>query len=357
MLHDRANNFTLLRLVAALCVLFGRSYALSLGHGEDPLSNFLIAVWGESLPSLAVDLFFVTSGFLVTASFMKRGDVLAFVEARLLRIFPGLFVAVLFCVFVVGALFTTLTLQEYLVSPGTWSYLQHNLVLINGVQFSLPGVFANNPYPVSVNGSLWTLPIEVMMYFWVAVVGMLSLLRDVKVFNLLFFMLCLLFVQSIVAGGFVLGQNPRTLHLAMLFLLGGWFYANKDVVRFDYFFLSMLGVLVVLTSSFGVSLFVKSVFFAYAVLFFALHPSVRMPSLDRYGDVSYGLYIYAFPVQQAIAYSVHEVSPMGMFVLSIFITSILAVLSWQFVEEPALKLKGCFGRWLRRDSHAKEYIP
>lgn len=357
MLHDRANNFTLLRLVAALCVLFGHSYALSLGHGEDPLSNFLIKFWGESLPSMAVDLFFVTSGFLVTASFMKREDIFTFVEARLLRIFPGLFVAVLFCVFVVGAIFTTLSLQDYLAAPGVWSYLKHNLFLLNGIQFSLPSVFLTNPYPVSVNGSLWTLPIEITMYFWVALLGALALLKDVRVFNLLFLVLCVLFVQFIAVGGAFVGQDPRTLHLAMLFLLGGWFYINRASVKFTYGYLAVLGILVFFSESYGFSLFAKSVFFAYTVLFLALHPSVRMPSLDRYGDVSYGLYIYAFPVQQAIACSIGKVSPMNMFFFSLLITSVLALLSWRFVEEPALKLKGSLGRWARRDSHAEEYIP
>lgn len=351
-LHDRANNFTLLRLIAALAVLYGHSYALSLGHGEDPISDFLISIWGESLPSLAVDLFFVTSGFLVTGSFMKRENLFTFIEARALRIYPGLFVAILFCVFVVGSIFTVDPVSDYLRSPSVWSYIKNNFILVGGIQFNLPSVFLTNPYPISVNGSLWTLPVEVTMYFWVAVLGSLALLRDVKVFNLLFLVLCFLFIQSISPGRFSLGYDPRSLHLGFLFLLGGWFYINRASVSFNYAWLIGLGVLAFIANSYGFSLFVKSVLFAYAVLFIALHPSVRMPSLDRYGDISYGLYIYAFPVQQAIAGSIDKVSPLGMVFSSLVITSILAILSWRFVEEPALKLKGSFGLWAKREASA-----
>lgn len=154
-------------------MLYGHSYALSMGvnGSEDPVSLRLIAYWGESLPSLAVDLFFVASGFLVTASYCQRNDFYAFTEARLLRIFPGLIVAVLLCVFVVGPISTTASLSDYFASPSTFSYFKHNVFLLNGIQFDLPSVFTSNPYPGSVNGSLWTLPIEFWMYVFVAVLG------------------------------------------------------------------------------------------------------------------------------------------------------------------------------------------
>ncbi len=159
LLSGRINNFTLLRFFAAIAVLYGHSYTLSLGinGGEDPVSNFLIRFWGESLPSLAVDLFFVTSGFLVTASYLQRESLIAFIEARLLRIYPGLIFAILFCVFMVGAYITSESTANYFLSPVTWSYLKHNTLLVTGIQYDLLDIFANNPYPSSVNGSLWTL--------------------------------------------------------------------------------------------------------------------------------------------------------------------------------------------------------
>lgn len=141
-LKNRENNFTLLRLLAALAVMYGHSYVLSLGTagGEDPISNLLIRYWGKSLPALAVDLFFVTSGFLVTASYVQRNNLFAFVEARMLRIYPGLIVAVLFCVFIVGVFVTTESAANYFSSPSTWSYLKHNAVLVTQLGYACMGM-------------------------------------------------------------------------------------------------------------------------------------------------------------------------------------------------------------------------
>jgi peptidoglycan/LPS O-acetylase OafA/YrhL len=340
-LKDRANNFTLLRLLAALGVLYGHSYVLSLGvkGGEDPISNFLISFWGESLGAVAVDLFFVTSGFLVTASYIQRQSLIAFIEARVLRIYPGLIVAVLFCVFVVGAVATNESLINYLSSPSVWSYLKHNITLVNGIQFDLPSVFVSNPYPVSVNGSLWTLPVEVWMYFWIAVLGSLSLLKGEKAFNAIFIICCLLYAQSL-NNNFYIAGNPRNAQLTLLFFSGAFFYVNRSKIPLGIFGLITLCIAVYLTTGYQFSAFIKAVCFAYLVLLISLHPSVRLPSIDRWGDISYGLYIYAFPVQQTIAYLIPQLRPINMFLISTIITIIFAMLSWRFIEKPALQMKG-----------------
>ena len=307
--------------------------------GEDPLSNFLIRTWGESLGSVAVDLFFVTSGFLVTASYIKRESLIAFIEARILRIYPGLIVAVLFCVFVVGTFVTSETISNYFSSPITWSYLKHNATLVNGIQFELPSVFAANPYPVSVNGSLWTLPVEVWMYFWVAVLGSLSLLDGEKSFNAVFVVICLMYAQSI-NNNFFISSDPRNAQLALLFFLGAFFYVNRSKISLGLVGLGVLCILVFFTTEYRFSMFFKATCFAYLVLLLSLHPKLLLPSIDRWGDFSYGLYIYAFPVQQTLVYLLPGLSPMSLFFMSTIVTFLFAALSWRFVEKPALKLKG-----------------
>ncbi|TRW92203.1 acyltransferase family protein [Candidatus Methylobacter oryzae] len=346
-LKDRENNFTLLRLLAAMAVLFGHSWPLSLGlnGSEDPISTFLIKFTGESLPSLAVDLFFVTSGFLVTASYIQRENLFEFIEARILRIFPGLVFAVFFCVFA-GYLVTTEPKLNYFLSPATWSYLKHNIFLVNGIQFDLPGVFLNNPYPLSVNGSLWTLPIEILMYVWVAVLGYLSLLKDKKSFNLFFIVLCLMYAQSS-GNNFFIAHEPRTAQLAFLFMLGSFFYVNRDTIYLNFACFAALILSVYMTLHYPFSLFIKSILFSYFTLLLALHPKLRLPSIDDWGDISYGLYIYAFPTQQLVAYLMPQIHPINLFIISSVITIILAAVSWHSIEKPALKMKGklSFGRF------------
>lgn len=102
--NTRDNNYNLIRFLAAVLVLFTHSFALTYGSGNaEPLRYSLGITWG----TIAVDVFFVTSGFLIAGSFFKRGNLIAFGWARILRIYPALFVALLFCVFVVGLAFTS----------------------------------------------------------------------------------------------------------------------------------------------------------------------------------------------------------------------------------------------------------
>jgi peptidoglycan/LPS O-acetylase OafA/YrhL len=334
------NNFTLLRLLAAFSVLYGHSYALSIGVSglEDPISSILITYWGESLPSLAVDLFFVTSGFLVTASYCQRNNLQVFVESRLLRIFPALIIAVILCVFVVGPISTATSLSDYFSSPSTWSYLKHNIILLDGIQFDLPSVFMSNPYPMSVNGSLWTLPIELWMYVLVALLGFSNLLMSRATYNLALIFSVLLYVQG--NEGLFIFNDPRTAHLGLLFFLGGFFYINREVIQLNFSVLVGLAVIAYLARGSSSVLIFKCILFSYSVLVLALHPKLRLPAIDKYGDVSYGLYIYAFPVQQLLALFVNNIMPINMFIFSSLITLLLAFSSWRLIEKPALSLKG-----------------
>ncbi|ELB2793008.1 acyltransferase family protein [Aeromonas hydrophila] len=336
----RDNNFTLLRLLAALSVLFGHSYALSIGVNglEDPVSNILIKYWGESLPSLAVDLFFVTSGFLVTASYCQRDNLKVFVESRMLRIFPALIVAVILCVFVVGPISTTTSLFDYFSSPSTWSYLRHNIILLNGIQFDLPSVFMSNPYPMSVNGSLWTLPIELWMYIFVAFLGFSRVLMTRATYNLTLLVSILTYIYG--GNEFLIFHDLRTAQLGLLFFFGGFFYINREAIPFSPIVLVGLGFITYLAKDSSSVLLFKGVFFSYLVLILALHPKLRLPSIDKHGDISYGLYIYAFPIQQLIALFITGITPLYMFILSSVITFSLAIISWRLIEKPALSLKG-----------------
>src|ERR1700692_3634601 len=167
----RDNNFNLLRMVAALCVLVSHSYALAIGDGE--LQPFKAGL-GMSLGEMAVDVFFIISGFLICGSLFARQDLIRFVTARCLRVYPALVVVVLISALVLGPLMTTLEPSGYFANKLTWTYIEKNGMAATGMQSPLPGVFLNNPFGAAVNGSLWTLHYEIMMYclillFWMLV--------------------------------------------------------------------------------------------------------------------------------------------------------------------------------------------
>lgn len=129
--------------------------------------------------SIAVGIFFVMSGYLIASSWLASSTPRSFLLKRALRIFPALIVAVLLTVFVLGPMVTQLSLSQYLEADGTWTYLQ-NILLVT--RYELPGVFTGNVYPEVVNGSLWTLPLEVLMYIGVMILGLTGFFKRRLIF-------------------------------------------------------------------------------------------------------------------------------------------------------------------------------
>jgi len=176
--HDYAighnNNFNLLRFVAASLVLVTHSFAISTGRSDsEPLRTAL----GITLGSVAVDIFYIASGYLVTSSLLFRKNLREFIFARALRIFPGLWVSLAVTTLAIGLWFTSFSFTAFFSDPGTWKFLVRNAVLISGLVWTLPGAFFGNP-GLAVNGSLWSLPVEIKMYLVLAAIWIgLGLLR------------------------------------------------------------------------------------------------------------------------------------------------------------------------------------
>lgn len=346
---SKDNNFTLLRLIAAYAVLVAHSYDLSLGHsGGNPINRLIVGWWGWGLGTSAVAAFFVMSGFLVGASYLHRQNLFAFIEARGLRIFPGLIVAVIFCALIVGPWATVLPVADYLSHPQLWSFIGHNITLFGGASYRLPGVFADNPWAWGVNGSLWTLPLELYMYCMVAILGVSGILKSRLAFNMTAILACV-FLFALTKRWINIGPLPfRHAPLVMAYLSGVFFYINRGAIPINKWMPGLVILLMVLLHGTELWSLVKIFGYSYLVLFLALLPSVRGVDLDRWGDISYGVYIYAFPVQQLVIKYISQ-SPLVVLAYASVITMILAIASWRWVESPALKLKGrmSFGRkWL-----------
>jgi peptidoglycan/LPS O-acetylase OafA/YrhL len=340
MIHK--NCFDALRFFAATLVLFSHCFPLLGIRGREPLAQWSGYTTGGEL---GVVMFFAISGYLVTASLLASDGLLNFFAKRALRIFPALIVVVLLTIFVLGPLMTTLPLRDYFHHQWAREYL-FNILL--WVHFPLPGVFENLPLAESVNGSLWTLPIEVGMYVLLAVLGTVTVIRrHLNVFvPILFF-----------AGYAQLVSDPA---LKTIF-----FWKIETVIacaKFGVYFFSgallyqirnsipwrggiALALLVLWFFTFKTKFGICSMFLAvpYCTIYLGRSMNDFFSNFGKYGDFSYGIYIYAFPTQQTLVEILgKDINPYLFFLIAFSITICFAFLSWHLIESPALRFKERF---------------
>lgn len=325
-----------MRLSAALLVLASHSFDLT-GQRE-PLGKLTGFLTGGGL---AVDVFFFISGYVVTQSAFRR-DLFTFCAARALRILPGLaLVTVLTVVF--GAAVTSLSQGQYWSSSMTWDYLWNALLF--PIRFELPGVFETLPL-TSVNGSLWTLPFEVSMYLCSALL-IVARLRDGRAYCAL---AVVLFISYFVAVR-QLGLNwqnrgPELLPGVQLFnflSFGCLYFAGAAMATCSWLRPNMPVGLIALGLLAGVPLlgrFAEPVFLVALPL--AIHWLAFAAPTGRFlaADISYGTYLYAFPVQQAIINGMGpQIGPVALTLAAIPPSLLLGLMSWKAIEKPALNLK------------------
>lgn len=339
LVHGRNNNFHLLRLLAASAVLFSHAFPLSTG---DRLSEPLRKAFGLTPGSVAVDLFFLISGLLVTISLLRRQSAIDFIKARFFRIWPGLTVAILLTVFVLGPVFTTVSWHDYFFSRVTLKYVIKNLLLVTGVVYTLPGMFAHLPWKSGINGSLWTLPAEIRCYLCLLAswVGMIRLGRPDWLrlgIGALWLALLASHLYAMLVEHKVLEDSPTRLYF--MFCTGAAFYVFRSSVRLSWTALAVAVAALILASPLPIPFELAYTFAVpYIAICLAYLPTGPILGFNRLGDYSYGTYIYAFPVQQTLMAVFLTLTPTALFLASLPVTLILAVLSWHFIEEPASKL-------------------
>ena len=332
----RDNNLNLVRIVAAALVLVSHAWPITRGPGTlEPLERLT----GYSLGTIAVLMFFALSGFLIAASFERTPRAVPFLMRRARRLLPGLLVSLVLAAFVMGPAVTTLPLAEYLLHAETWRYVGQNGLML-GLQPVLPGVFADNPYP-RVAGSIWTLSYEVMCYLGLLVSGLAGLLDRRRVVATL-----AVYLVAWLLGPVVMDPlHPRIESLRLLslpFVIGASFYVWRDRVALSPNMLVALVVATGLTAPTALYPVLFAVLIAYGTLLVGYLPRGRMLAYNRVGDYSYGLYIYAFPVQGLVVALAGPMSPAANIALALPLTLGLAILSWHLVEKPCLRAS--FGR-------------
>lgn len=323
------DNFLLLRALAALAVILGHCYALKAGaFAQDPIARLGLGP-GVYLGALAVDAFFFISGFLVTGSWFRQGTTGRFVLARAVRVLPAYWVLLLLTVCVLGPWASQWRAPAYLASPQTWDYLLGNLLYAH--RWHLPGVFEELPYAGVVNGSLWSLRVEMLAYLALAMAGIAGLLRHASVY-LLSTLLALLALHQWAP---VLGSGDYLWPLTM-FGLGSMAWVFRD--RLPLGTPLLLALVLACVFAVGSAWFrgLLALALGYGCLWLAYVPRLLWP-YNRVGDYSYGLYLYGFPVQQSLVWIFQLTSIWTQFLAAAAITLVLAAASWHGIEQPCLR--------------------
>ncbi len=346
------NLFDIMRILAASMVLWAHAYALT--GGSPP------GWYGNSVGTMGVKIFFIISGLMITGSWLADPRLHAFALRRILRIFPALALVVLLSALVLGPIFTTLPLHDYLLAHGTRFYLW-NIALYP--VYSLPGMFAGLPYPSAINGSLWSLPAEMAMYILTPfVIGRAaeSARCSIAVFFVVSAIAGVYFVRYVTIDPvpvFYGSSLTSVLEMTPYFQIG----ALYAVFRLNRYGRPLFSICLFLVVGAGLQV-VSSKVNAYAISEILLlltlpYMVISVGSVTVGGtlgrllsraDVSYGLYLYGFPVQQTIAALwPGRIGALGNLALTLPITFVLALFSWKTVEQTALRLKP--GRPVRKE--------
>jgi peptidoglycan/LPS O-acetylase OafA/YrhL len=331
-----------LRLICACVVVFDHSGSVAKGWGVPVLP----ATWQLPLGDMALMALFVMSGYQVSGSWTSDPSWWRFCLKRLLRILPPLWVVLVVAVFVVGPLLTTWSLGDYFSHPQTWRYLVGSSVVLL-IQHNLPGVFYENPYPWTVNGSLWTLPMEIAGYVVLLAVGLLVALRVSRMLVLIPLLAAIVALdamnqQTLSEGGtidsFLSMSLVSLVYFMVPFVFGAVLHAGRDripLLRVPA--LLLLGIWFFFRGD-PAGHYLLPLAFGYGTIVLAHHWPSNLGYRGKWVMGSYGMYLWGFLVQQLIA-AAGVRDPWLLAALAVPAAYLFGVLSWVFVETPTQRLR------------------
>lgn len=327
------NNFNLIRFLASTLVLVSHSFAI-VGLPEPHFYNIKFGLY-------AVFVFFVVSGYLVTKSLISRSSIIDYLYARFLRIYPGLFFMLIIICLLIGVLVTDNT-KSFFLNETTYKYIFNSLYMFGG-EATLPDVFSENPLSNVINGSLWTLQYELRLYIFLGLFWFIS--SFTKSFKIICFKVFIfLYLSKLIFSFYFFGQTSFHAVITMIniFFLMGTLITLYEIFLQSHYRIILKLIALISILSFFIPIFNKIFLFCVSSLLIILFGNVKNKYLlkfNNFGDYSYGIYIYAFPVQQCIYYFFNSISVINLIFLSFIFTFIFSYLSWHFVEKFFLKFK------------------
>ncbi|MEL0455966.1 acyltransferase [Flavobacteriaceae bacterium SZ-1-7] len=334
----KKNNFDFLRFLFAVFVVISHSYPLS-GASESSQWIYQISNGQIVLARLGLDGFFIISGYFIFQSLQRSSSLFNYYKKRFLRLFPALFV-----VLILTLIFAPIVYESsvpFIKNKDVITYLPYNLSLY-GFQPVVNGIFDDNPYH-SINGSLWTIRYEFSLYIALSLLFVFRKHQKVQVLSLALCFASLLIIYNgflyRFAGSSIFGMNGyEILDLGTFFVCGSLLAA----LNFEKIFKTWLAPLAIIIISgsiyFNVYDMVKHIVLPIIVLSVGFMPLPFFSTFGKIGDMSYGIYIYSFPVQQTLVYF-YKLNVYQLMLWSLLLSIIFGYLSWHLVEKRALKFK------------------
>lgn len=346
------NNLDLLRLILASVVALFHVYALSGLAAFSGFEKYLS-------PHFAVRSFFVISGLLIYRSYARSSSFRSYIEKRVRRIYPAYFTVIVVAALALVTLSTLPPLQYF--GTGFWKYLGANLLFLNFLAPSLPGVFATNSLS-AVNGALWTLKIEVVFYLFVPIIYYLcSRFGTKKTLAGIFFLSCLwkygfALLDSLHGSGTLDAMDdPRSIYAKLdvqfpaqlvYFIAGILLYLYFDKLKFHFRSIACIMAVLFLIDHFWGKENLDVLWITGLVFVFGFWR--YFGNFAKYGDFSYGVYIVHWPILQTlIALGLGRLNPAIFLTVALTLIALAAILLWKLVES----------RFLASSSHYREGSP
>ena len=330
-----STNVNLLRFCAAVLVIFSHSFYVA-NDEQDPFSVFCNGQ--TNLGGIAVAVFFFLSGFYVTKSLYRKNDVKDYFKKRCIRIFPQLWVVVLLSVFVLGPIFTTNTMLEYFTDKETYLYLLNGFLI---PIHNLPGVFVNNVYDATINGSLWTLPVEFAAYCGLAIILLISkhIFKNEKHQRLLHLITTIaLIIAFVFLNVYVKSEMLITAVRPMvIFFIGSLYCDYSDKIVLNIPIAALMTAVIIIACKAGFLSYAMIVCLPYIVVTFML--GTRQIKLNnKVLSISYEMYLFGWPIQQMItSFFGGQMNPWLNWLIVLPIDIVLAYITFVFIERKEKK--------------------
>jgi peptidoglycan/LPS O-acetylase OafA/YrhL len=334
--QNRPTGFDYMRIGLALSVIVAHSFYLNYGGAHAAEREGLLA----KFTPLIVPMFFALSGFLVAGSLERAKSLFVFFGLRVFRIVPALTVEVLLSALILGPLLTEFSLAAYAADPAFRLYF---LNILGEIHYHLPGLFIHNP-TTAVNGQLWTVPFELACYVLLGALACVDAYRRGWLLIVIFGVL-----QALQIVNTIYRFNPNFngaggSTIVLCFLAGLLLYRYRKVVVYS----APLALAAFALSMISIELPNAIRFAPLPMAYFTMYLGLRSPKPDRIlmsGDYSYGLYLYGYPVQQAVIFLLPGLREWYWNILiSLPIAAAVASLSWHLIEKPVLTRKNILQR-------------